>query len=204
MECVARSRFVGLYAGVLLGKVGSPGVVAVDGRFRSRWGIVHRRVLRREEVIPQPPSSPPLRMAGAGFASRVRGSASSLQVRWPAAVGRARVCRVGWGGAVPRVHEGVFPVSAHGASVPWGISHASHKGAAEGTENFVHKGRVRCLGLRLSMDGGLQLLAQRQRPDLLDREDGAKVGRSGGLCCQFAMGDGLQLLPAVEVEPPCR
>ena len=31
LECVARPRFVGLYEGVLLGKVGSPGVVAVDG-----------------------------------------------------------------------------------------------------------------------------------------------------------------------------
>ena len=143
-------------------------------------------------------------MAGAGFASRVRGGASSLQVRWPAAVGRACVCRVGWGGAVPLVHEGVFPVLARGGSRPWGVSHASHKGAAEGTEDFVYKGRVCRLGLRLSVDGGLQLLAQRQRPDLVDHEDWAQSGRSGGLCRPFALGDGLQLLPAVEVEPPCR
>ena len=32
VECVARSRFVGLYEGVLWGNVGLPGVVAVDGR----------------------------------------------------------------------------------------------------------------------------------------------------------------------------
>ena len=32
VECVARSRFVGLYEGILLGKVGSPGVIVVDGR----------------------------------------------------------------------------------------------------------------------------------------------------------------------------
>ena len=55
VECVARSRFVGLYEGVLLGKVGSPGVVAVDGRFRSRWLDAPHRVLQREEVIPGPP-----------------------------------------------------------------------------------------------------------------------------------------------------
>ena len=84
------------------------------------------------------------------------------------------------------------------------MSHASHKGGAEGTEDFVHKGRVCRLGLRLSVDGGLQLLAQRQRPDLVDREDWAQVGRSGGLCRPLALGDGLQLLPAVEVEAPHR
>ena len=121
-------------------------------------------------------------MAGAGFASRVRGGASSLRVRWLAAVRGARVCHVGWGRAVPRVHEGVFPVSARGGSGPWGVPHASHKGAAEGTEDFVHKGRVCGEGLRLSVDGRLQLLAQGQRPDLVDDEDGAQVGHSGGLC----------------------
>ena len=142
-------------------------------------------------------------MAGAEFASRARGGASSLQVQWPAAVGRARVCRVGWGGAVPSGFEGAFPVSARGGSGPWGVSHALHRGAAEGAEDLVHKGRVCCLGLRLSVEDGLQLLAQCQRPDLVDRENGAQVGRSGGLCCPFALGDGLQLLPAVEVEPPC-
>ena len=55
VECVARSRFVGLYKGVLLGKVSSPGVVAVDGRFRSRWFDAPRWVLWREEVIPGAP-----------------------------------------------------------------------------------------------------------------------------------------------------
>ena len=55
VECVARSHSVGLYEGVLLGKVGSPGVVAVDDRFRSRWCDVHCQVLWREEVIPRPP-----------------------------------------------------------------------------------------------------------------------------------------------------
>ena len=68
------------------------------------------------------------------------GGASSLQVLWPAA-----------------------------AQGPGGFPHASHKGAAEGTENFVHKGRVCRLGLSLSVNGGLQLLAQRQLPDLVDR-----------------------------------
>ena len=93
------------------------------------------------------------------------------------------------------------PVAGCGLG-PWGTTHALQKGAAEGTEDFVHKGHVRHLGLRLSADGGLQLLAQRQRPDLVDREDGAQVGRSGGLCRPFR--DGLQGLSAVEVEPPGR
>ena len=106
VDCVARSRFVGSYEGVLLGKVGSLGVVAVDRWFRSRSLDAPRWVLRREGVIPGP--SPPLRMAGAGFVSRVRGGASSLQCRWPAAVGRACVCRVGWAGAVPMVLRRVF------------------------------------------------------------------------------------------------
>ena len=73
----------------------------------------------------------------------------------------------------PRVHEGVFRVSAPGGSGPCGVSHAPHKGAAEGSEDFVHKGRVCRLGFRLSADGGLQLPALRQGPDLVDREDGA-------------------------------
>ena len=87
-------------------------------------------------------------------------------------------------------------------SGPWGVTHASHKGAAEGTEDFVHQGRVRRPGFRLSADGGLQLLAQCQGPDLVDRKDGAQVGRSGGLCRPFR--EVLQLLPAVKVEPPLR
>ena len=51
VECVAQSPVVGLYEGVLLGKVGLPGVVAVDGQFRSRWFDVHPRGLWRDEVI---------------------------------------------------------------------------------------------------------------------------------------------------------
>ena len=46
LEYVARSRVVELYEGVLLGKVALPGVVAVDGQFRSRWFDAPRRVLR--------------------------------------------------------------------------------------------------------------------------------------------------------------
>ena len=84
------------------------------------------------------------------------------------------------------------------------VSQTPHKGAAEGTEDFVHKGRMCHLGLRVSANGGLQLLVQRQRPDLVDHEDGAQVGRSGVLRRPLALGDGLQLLPAVQVEPPCR
>ena len=52
----------------------------------------------------------------------------------------------------------------------------------------MHKGRVCGLGFRLSADGGLQLPAHCRRPDLGDREDGAQVGRCGGLCCPLALG----------------
>ena len=45
LECVARPRVVGLYEGVFLGEVGSPGVVVVHGRLRSPWCNLHRQVL---------------------------------------------------------------------------------------------------------------------------------------------------------------
>ena len=118
--------------------------------------------------------------------------------------GPRQLGRGGPDGVALRVPEGVFPVSACGGSGPWGVSDAPHKGAAEGTEDFVHKGRVCRPGLRLSANGGLQLLAQRQRPNLVDRKDWAEVGRSGGLCRPLALRDGLQLLPDVQFEPPCR
>ena len=47
-----------LYEGVLLGKVGSPGVVMVDSRFSSRWFDAPRWVLQREEMIPGPSYRP--------------------------------------------------------------------------------------------------------------------------------------------------
>ena len=99
----------------------------------------------------------------------------------------------------------MFLVSVRVGLGPWGVSHTPHEGAAEGTEDLVHKGCVCCLGFRLSADGGLQLLAHGQRPDLVDRKNGAQLCRSGGLCRPLALGDGLQLLLAVQVEPPrCR
>ena len=51
VECVARSRVVWLYEGVLLGMVGLPRVVAVDRGFGSRWFNVHHWGLWRDEVI---------------------------------------------------------------------------------------------------------------------------------------------------------
>ena len=54
LGCVARPRAVGLYKGVLLGGVCSPGVVAVYGRVRSRWCDVHRPAPRWEGASPQP------------------------------------------------------------------------------------------------------------------------------------------------------
>ena len=118
--------------------------------------------------------------------------------------------RLWWAGHVcaasvaPPVPEGVFPVSARGHSGPRGVSHAPHEGSAEGTGDLVHKARVCRLGFRLSAIGGLQLLAHCQRPDLGDREDGAQVGRCGDLRRSLALGDGLQLLPAVQLESPRR
>ena len=112
--------------------------------------------------------------------------------------------RGGPDGAASRVHGGVFLASARGGLGPWGVSHTPHEGAAEGTEDLVHKGCVCCSGFRLSADGGLQLPVHRQRPDLVDRENGAQICRSGGLRRPLALGDGLQLLPAVQVEPPRR
>ena len=50
LECVAWSRVVESYERVLLGKVGSPGVVAFDGWFCSRWCDLSCRVPRGEEV----------------------------------------------------------------------------------------------------------------------------------------------------------
>ena len=121
--------------------------------------------------------------------------------------GRRVVCSLAHGRCgtgVARVRLRVVaagPVAGCGSG-PWGVTHTSQKGAAEGTEDFVHKGRACRLGLRLSADCGLQLLSQCQCPDLVDREDGARVGRSGGPCRLFR--DGFQLLPAVEVEPQRR
>ena len=56
---------------------------------------------------------------------------------------------------------------------PWRVPHTQHEGAAEGTEDLVHKGCMCCLGFCLSADGGLRLPAHRQRPDLLESKNGA-------------------------------
>ena len=209
VECVAWSRVVGLYEGVLLGKGGLPGVIAVDDRFRSRWFDAPHWFLRRNEVIP----GLPYRLLTCGWPVRnLHRTCTAMRRRCTAGdrpgVGRARVCRVGWGVAVltvlPRVFMRVCSRSRLAVVQGSGGFHAPHEGAAEGTEDFVHKRRVCRLGLRLSVNGGLQLLAHRQGPDLVDREDGAQVGRCGGLCRPVALGDGLRLLPAVQVEPPCR
>ena len=90
-------------------------------------------------------------------------------------------------GAASPVYGGVFLVSARGGLGPWGVSHTPHEGAAEGTEDLVHKGCVCCLGFR--------------HPDLVDRENGAQVCRGRGLRRPLALGDGLQLPLAVQVEP---
>ena len=100
----------------------------------------HRSALRWEEASPQP-------------------SCRLLPCAWPArdlccaCVALRRRCRsCGW------VRLRVL-----------GVSHASHTGAAEGTEDFVNKGRVCRPGPCLSADGGLSSFAQRRRLDLVDR-----------------------------------
>ena len=138
--CVAQPRVVGMYKGVLLGGVGSLGVVAVYGRVRGFWCDVHRLAPWWEEASPQP-------------------SCRLLLCAWPARDScRACVAVCRRCGSCGRVWLRVL-----------GFPHASHKGAAEGTEDFVHKGRACCPGLRRSADGGLPSFAQRQRPDLVDR-----------------------------------
>ena len=111
----------------------------------------------------------------------------------------SRVGRGGPDGAASRV-----PGLACAGLGPWAVPQTLHEGAAEGTEDLVHTGWVRCLGLRLSADGGQQLSAHRQRPDLVDRENQAQVSRSWVLRRLLVLGDGLQLLSAVQVEPPRR
>ena len=128
----------------MLGEVCPVGVVVVRGRPRCRWRVGHRPVLWWEEAVP----GPPRRFFPA------RGWCGTRAAR-------VRPCVVVAGPVVGRV------------SGPWGVTRTSYKGAAEGTEDFVHQGRVRRPGLRLSADGGLQLPNQRQCPDLVDREDGA-------------------------------
>ena len=96
--------------------------------------------------------------------------------------------RGGLDGAASRVRGRVFLVSARGGLGPWGVSHTPHEGAAEGTEDLLYKGCVCCLGLPLSADGRLQLPANRQRPDLVDRQNRAQVGRCGGLRRPLALG----------------
>ena len=90
----------------------------------------------------------------------------------------------------------MFLVSARSGLVLWGVYHTLHEGAAEGTEDLVHKGCVCCLGFHLSADGGLQLSPHGPRPDLVDREKGAQVVRCRGLGRSPALRDGLQLLLA--------
>ena len=143
------------------------------------------------------------RVSGVVLAPRVRGGLLPYMGRSAPPVPGGSFCRYGclslpvigrggqgtrvpfWAGrggpdsAASRVHGGVFLVSACCGAGPWGVSYTPHKGAAEGTDDFVHKGCVCCLGFCLSTDGGLQLPAHRQRPDLVDCEEGAQVGRCG-------------------------
>ena len=150
---------------------------------------------------------PPAGRRDLGGADSHRCGALPLLVTGRSGQGMRVPCWVGRGGphgATSRVRGGVFPVSARGGSRPWGVPQTSHEGAGEGTEDLVHNGYVRCLGFRLSADGGQQLSAQCQCPDLMDRENRAQVSRSGGLCRSLVLGDGLQLLSAVQVEPPRR
>ena len=83
-------------------------------------------------------------------------------------------------GAASHVCGGVFLASARGGLGHWGVSHTPHEGAAESTEDLVHKGCVCFFGFRLRTDGRLQLPAHRQRLDLVDRGNGAQLCRGRG------------------------
>ena len=172
---------------VPLSAVGRRGAGATFARrcvvsYRPQWPAGFWRVLRSAWC----PATAADRSQRAGHACAVWNGAR-----------RSRWCRLAcsWGG-VPGF--GLWWIRA--LAVP----HTSHEGAAEGTEDLVHKCCVRCLGFRLSTDGGQQLSAHRQRPDLMHRKKGAQVSRSGGLRRSLVLGDGLQLLSAVQVEPPGR
>ena len=86
VECVARSRVVGFYEGVLLGKVGLPGVAAVDGRFCSRWFDATRRGLWQDDAIPGLPH----RLLTCGWPVRDSRRASAAMHRRCTAVDRLR------------------------------------------------------------------------------------------------------------------
>ena len=99
VESVARSRVVGLYEGVLLDKVGSPAILEVDGRFRSRWCDASRRVLWREKVVPGPPCCLltcgwPVRDSRRACAAVRRCCTASDRLRW---AGHARAASGGAG-----------------------------------------------------------------------------------------------------------
>ena len=124
--CVAQPRVVELYKGVPLGRAGSPRVLQVYGRVRSRWCDVHRLAPWWEEASSQP-------------------SCRLLPCAWPARdLCRACVAVCRRCGSCGRVRLRVL-----------GVPHASHKGAAEGTEDIVHKGPACRPGLRRSADGRL-------------------------------------------------
>ena len=112
VECVSRSRVVGLYEGVPLGKV-----VGVDGWFRSRCLGVYRLGPRRDEVI----SWLSCRLLTCGWPVRDSHCVCAVVRHLCTAGGRLR-----WAGHVcaasvaPRVPECVFLVSARGASEPKG------------------------------------------------------------------------------------
>ena len=108
------------------------------------------------------------------------------------------MCRVGWGAAVPMVPRCVLVGACHqfGLVVVLGssaVAQTSHEGAAEGTEDLVHKDCVSCFGSRLSADGLQQLPAH-----LLDCEYGAQVCRNGGVRRSLVLRAGLPLLSAVQ------
>ena len=158
-------------------------------------------------------SAPPV-VAGSSGRCRNLGRADSrrcgalpLPVTGRIGQGMCVPCWLGRGspdGVASPVRGGVFPVSARGGLGPRGVPGTSHESAAEGTEDLVHKCCVRCSGFRLSADGGQQLSARCQRPDLVDPENRAQTCRSGALPRLLVLGDGLQLLSAVQVEPPRR
>ena len=76
------------------------------------------------------------------------------------------------------------------------------EGGTEGIEDLAHEGRRCCWCFILRADCG-QRLSRRQRLDLVDREDRAQIRRGAGIR-PVVVWDDLRLLPAIQLEPPCR
>ena len=193
-------------------KVSLPGVVAAYGWSLSCWFDAHLLDLRLAEVVPMVPrclpissvsshigrSAPPVRVGSSGRSQQFRGGPEvriaayvvPFGCRWPVAAGRACVCGVGWGEAVPMVSPRVFV----------GACSRFRLAVGQGPGGFLRR-RTRPLrrALKISCTKAacaawasvsVQMVGS-SCPDLVDCKDRAQVSRSGGVCRLLVLGDGL-------------